>query len=322
MDQLGEQLEAAAIRGSEFLASTQLRSGALTDQLANPSRFLLSRRPSRASTFKVMGGADIWHTVSALAALRRVSSLYKGPAADVLPQAESFVQKNVYQEGGLSYWSTTHGLCCETSAFAALTMPALRRSLRSALRRVALPHGRWPQFILERQNGYSDYSAAPSVTGWVLSALHPEDRLIEGGLRYLAQSLAGREIWEGHIAYYLTPLYPAHVASLTLRKNSVLAWVLDAQGEEGGWGYGPTAEGEASVLPTSYALLTLNCFEPTTRIRRAAQRARAWLMARQRADGRFPLRPMPRALWYSGDVYATSMALLALLGAKDQSALS
>ena len=159
------------------------------------------------------------------------------------------------------------------------------------------------------------------MTGWVLSALNPEDRLLKGGLSYLRESLAGRDIWDGHIAYYLTPLYPAHVASLTLRRKSVLSWVLRTQNDEGGWGYGPTAQGPASVLPTSYALMTLGCFEPTPLIRRAAQRARAWLVAQQRGNGRFPLRPMPRALWYSGDVYATSMAILALLGRKDSSVL-
>src|SRR5690606_16699163 len=111
------------------------------------------------------------------------------------------------------------------------------------LRRVALPHGRWPQLLLERTNGYSDYSVAPSVTGWVLSALESNDRLRRAGLAYLDDALRGRAIWEGHAGYYQTPLYPAHVASLSLRKKSVLSWVLAHQTDEGGWCYGSKADG-------------------------------------------------------------------------------
>lgn len=268
-----------------------------------------------------MGGADVWHTVGALAAIERAARCGHPSPKGTLIRARDFVKKHVHSEGGLSYWSITRGLCCETTAFAASTIVGMRRAMRSVLRRVALPHGRWPQLILERDNGYSDYSAAPSVTGWVLCALGPDDARFEGGLRYLRESLEGRDIWDGHLAYYLTPLYPAHVASVSLRQKSVLSWVLRAQRADGGWGYGPRADGPSSVLPTSYALMTLECFESTPRLRNAIRRGHEWLVVRQRADGRFPLRPMPRALWYSGDVYATAMAILALLG-KDGGALA
>jgi hypothetical protein len=310
------QVQAAAQRGVDFLTKGQLRTGAITDPLTHPARFLLAQRPSRASTFKAMGGADIWHTVSALAALARANEAGARITPSTVSRGEKFVKAKEYPGGGLSYWSTTRGLCCETTAFAASTIPSLRRSSLSLLQRVALPYGRWPQLLLERSSGYSDYSAAPSVTGWVLGALKQNDRLRRAGLAYLDEALGGRDIWEGHAGYYMTPLYPAHVASLSLRKKSVLSWVLTSQNEQGAWGYGPRANGPSSVLPTSFALLTLACFEPTEKARRAAARAYSWLLSRQGADGRFPLGPAPRGLWYSGDVYATAMALLALLGRK------
>jgi hypothetical protein len=291
------QVQTAALRGVDFLTSSQLGTGAITDQLRDPARFVLARRPSRSSVFKAMGGADVWHTVSSMAAIERAASGGHSTRNGTLTRARAFVQDHVHPEGGLSYWSITHGLCCETTAFAASTVQGMRRASNSVLRRVALPHGRWPQFILERENGYSDYSAAPSVTGWVLNALGSKDPRYPGGLSYLRESLADRDIWEGHLAYYLTPLYPAHVASLALRRKSVLAWVLGAQGRDGGWGYGPRADGAPSVLPTSYALMTLECFEPSESIQRAARRGQAWLAQRQRAGGRFPLRPIPRGLW-------------------------
>lgn len=308
------QVQAAAQRGVDFLTSRQQSTGAVTDPLAHPARFLLSKRPSRASTFKAMGGADTWHTVSTLAALTRAQEEGLRVKRTAARRAEKFVRAQVYPGGGLSYWSKTRGLCCETTAFSASTIPRLKRSSLSVLRRVALPHGRWPQLLLERTSGYSDYSTAPSVTGWVLNVLEPNEPLARLGLTYLEEALGGREIWEGHAGYYLTPLYPAHVASLSLRKKSVLSWVLASQNDEGGWSYGPTARGPSSVLPTSFALLTLACFEPTRRTERASSRAISWLLSRQGADGRFPLGSVPRGLWYSGDVYATAVALLALLG--------
>ena len=311
----------AAFRGAEFLASSQLRIGAINDQLKQPARFLAARRPGRSSVFKAMGGADVWHTVSSMAALARASARGHRVDPSVTRRAAEFVKGQVHPEGGLSYWSITRGLCCETTSFAASILRGMRRSLCSVLRRVALPHGRWPQLLLERDTGYSDYSAAPSVTAWVLSALGDRDRCFAAGLRYLRESLGAREVWDGHVAYYATPLYPAHVASLAWRRTSVLRYVLAAQRPDGGWGFGGRGDGASSVLPTSYALMTLECFEPTPRGRSAVRRARGWLLRQQRADGCFPLGRVPRALWYSGDVYATSMALLALLGRKDDSAL-
>lgn len=322
MEQSRTQVEEAALRGGEFLTSSQLATGALTDQLRDPARFLMARRPSRASVFKAMGGADVWHTVSALSALNRIFTRTRTKHDGARKKGEDFVRRHVHQEGGLSYWSTTRGLCCETTSFAAATIPQLSRSLRAVLRRVALPHGRWPQLLLERDNGYSDYSVGPSVTAWVLSAIGSSDPRFKRGLNYLTEALHGREIWDGHAGYYLTPLYPAHVASISLRRKSVLKWVLSNQKRDGGWGYERHERSRSSVLPTAYALLTLDCFDSDAAIRRAVQRGHFWLLARQRHDGRFPLNPRPNGLWYSGDVYASSMAILALLGRKDDGVLS
>jgi hypothetical protein len=251
-----------------------------------------------------MGGADIWHTVNALAAFRAVG--LRNAAA------ESFVARQLAAGVGLSYWSARSGLCIETTSAMALIADAeSRRLLRGVLQRYALPGGRWASFIIDGPGGYESYLVAPSVTAWAVTALAPSDPLREPGLAYLRESLGERAIWAPHAAFYGTPFYPAHVAAPLLPWEGIGAYALATQDGSGGWGFGDPPEG-VSTLPTALAMRVLQALPPTPESRAALARAARWLVATQSADGAFPIGSRPDDVWYAGTVYATCVAVLAL----------
>jgi hypothetical protein len=128
-----------------------------------------------------VGGCDVWHTVNAVMAL---SAIRETSAA-----ACCYVSSKALDGGGLPPSSGGPGICAETTAAAALAIPALRTTNLAALRRHALPHGRWFCFFGVRLHDYDFYVSGPSVTGWVLTALGTDDALAETGRRYLVESL-------------------------------------------------------------------------------------------------------------------------------------
>lgn len=292
--------------GLDFLAECQMGNGSIQEPVADPLAILT--RPSSLSPsegFHAMAGADIWNTVTTLGLFKRHGRNTR--------RLESFLRPFIRKGTGLSYWSARDGFCCETTAaMARLATPTDRRRLVHCLRQKALPNGRWASFILDAPGGYETYLTAPSVTAWILSALDPSDPQFAPGLGYLEQLLTDRPIWTIHPAFYLTPFYPAHVASRLLPRKTVLAYTLSTQNISGGWGFGDPPSGAPCSLPTALALQTLRAFPARSGVRRAIERGRDWLVSAQESNGAFPLGKAPKELWYVGAVYSTCLALAAL----------
>ena len=290
---------AAAHRAAEYLLRSERASGAITESVRGSSGVV-------DVLFRLADGADVWHTVNALLAIQA--------AGRTSAAAVAFVRDQVRKEGGLPYWSARPGLCIETTAAGALALPELRPTLVPALRRYALPEGRWATFILDEPGGFDHYLTAPSVTAWALAALGGNDPLVDTGRRYLRDTRDARGIWAAHDACYATPFYPAHLAAAQVPdRDAVLAFTVESASPSGGWGFGDPPREDASTLPTAWALLTLLACDPTLATAGpAATRAADWLLAAQRDDGSFPAAPLPPDIFYTGSVYATSVATVAL----------
>jgi hypothetical protein len=297
------QCRAAAERGGSFLESCHAHNGAVLEPVADPLVVLRGgAQLSAGAVFHTAGGADVWHTVHAVAAYARLGRRHQS--------AEPFVEQSLLSDGGLCYWSARVGLCVETTSAAALAMPHIRRNLRAVLRRHALPQGRWSNYILDDVGGYARYAVGPSVTGWALCALPPSDPRRNAGSAYLREALGQRHVWAADPAFYGTPFYAAHVAARILPDPRVLEYTLATQDSSGGWGFGDPP-GPPSALPTALALLTLDCFSDQ-RIALARERGQRWLCEAQRHDGSFGLDYMPAEIWFAATVYATAVAVLAL----------
>jgi hypothetical protein len=300
-------------RAAEFLLACQFPSGAINDRLPDPLAALSAARPSRRLHFRLRGGADVWHTTSAITALRCTGRSNRA--------AEGFVRSKLSDSGELSYWSAFPGLCIETCSAAFQALPSERARLGATIVRHALPGGRWPNAIVPAAGGYDVYSTGPSVTAWALGTLGREHAsLARVGRRYLEETRVEGGLWRAHPAFYATPFYPAHLAirfapSQTVRAEIVAA-TLARQTESGGWGF--SADGKPSALPTALALSTVvfgGVRTPTTA--RALKRAAGWLVANQTRKGFFRLSPAPAVVFYAGPVYATCVALTALAGAAE-----
>jgi hypothetical protein len=289
----------AARRAADFLCRRQLPSGEINEAVEP------SRGPT-ATLFRAARGCDVWHTVNAVLALSAVGETSEA--------ACRYVSSKALEGGGLPPSSGGPELCSETTAAAALAIPALRLTSLAALRRHALPHGRWICFFGLRLHDYDFYVSGPSVTGWALTALGGEDSLAEAGRRYLVETLGPHGIWNAHDLFYCTPFYPAHIAAAWLPdRRAVLRYTLGTVGPTGGWGFGDPPDAQPSTLPTAWALLTLLACDPTLATARGvAIRAAQWLVDAQTEDGSLPIDPCPGRVWYSGSVYATSVAITAL----------
>jgi hypothetical protein len=294
-------------RAIAYLLTCQLPSGAINDVIAHPLAALAKVRPSRRLAFRLKGGADIWHTTQAILAF---SAAGRSNSA-----AERFVRSRVSRRGELSYWSGHPSLCIETCSAAWHALPSQRRRLASTLVRHALPGGRWPNFILPGQGGYDSYLAGPSVTAWALGALGASHPLATEARTYLRETVAPDGLWRAHPAFYATPYYPAHlaVAHVGQKRGAVVRATLGQQSTTGGWGFAGFAD-RPSPLPTGLAIRTLIAAGVNTpRCKRSLRRAVRWLLSSQSANGAFHLAPAPAVLFYAGDVYATCVAISALI---------
>jgi len=297
-------------RAAEFLLACQFPSGAINDRIPDPLGALTAGRPSRRLHFRLRGGADIWHTTSAIAAL--------GRAGRSNPAAERFVRSKLSDTGELSYWSAYPSLCIETCSAAYQALPSERARLREAIVRHALPGGRWSTSLAPATDGYDAYLAGPSVTAWALGTLDRKHHgLAKAGRGYLATTLGEEGLWRAHPAFYATAFYPAHLAIRYLPskplRDAVVAATLRQQTERGGWAF--SVGGKPSALPTALALSTLLAGGArTTGAVRAVKRGTGWLLANQTRTGAFSLSPAPAVLFYAGDVYATCVAAMALAG--------
>jgi hypothetical protein len=292
-----------------YLLECQLPSGAINDPVDDPLAALA--RPTRRLAFRLANGADIWHTVNALLALQAV--------AQVNEAAARFVRGKLTRQGALSYWSAHPSLCIETCAATAHALPGLRARLARTIERHALPGGRWPNFLLPGVGGYDAYATGPSVTAWALSILGQGHRLAPSGRAYLRETMSDQGLWRSHGAFYATPYYPAHLAVACMAdRQRVVRAVLRRQRDDGGWGFGDDGSAPASALPTGFAMLTLAAGGAASdAVRRALERARRWLLGRQDPRGGFAIAPVPRALFYAGNVYATCVAIRALVRADE-----
>jgi hypothetical protein len=305
-------MRVAMERAAEFLLSCQFPSGAINDRIANPLAALTVVRPSRRLSFRLKGGADIWHTTNAIAALSRIGRSNRA--------AEHFVRSKLTASGELSYWSAYPSLCIETCSAACHAMPRERARLRATIVRHALPGGRWATSMVPAAGGYDAYLAGPSVTAWALGALGREPaRLARAGRSFLQNTLSEDGLWRAHPAFYATSFYPAHLAIRfvpTATKAAVVAATLRRQTASGGWGF--IADGRPSSLPTAFALSTLvGSGVKTSRLVRAIGRAVRWLLENQKSAGGFRLSPAPAVVFYAGDVYATAVATMALAEAAE-----
>jgi hypothetical protein len=300
-------------RAAEFLLACQFPSGAINDRIPDPLAALTAARPSRRLHFRLKGGADIWHTTNAIAALRRTGRSNLA--------AERFVRSKLSATGELSYWSIYPSLCVETCSAAYQALPGERTRLRATIVRHALPGGRWSTSLVPTADGYDAYLAGPSVTAWALGTLGREhDSLARAGRSYLATTLGEDGLWRAHPAFYATAFYPAHLAIRFLPSKALRAAVVAAtlrqQTEGGGWAF--SAGGKPSALPTALALSTLLAGGArtigTSAGRRAVKRGASWLLAHQARTGAFALSPAPAVLFYAGDVYATCVTTMALAG--------
>jgi hypothetical protein len=298
-------------RAAEFLLACQFPSGAINDGIPDPLAALTAARPSRRLHFRLRGGADIWHTTNAIASLRRAGRSNRA--------AERFVRSKLSASGELSYWSAFPGLCIETCSAVFQALPSERARLRATIVRHALPGGRWPNAIVPAAGGYDVYRTGPSVTAWALGTLgRDQSSLARAGRSYLEETRSEDGLWRAHPAFYATPFYPAHLAirfmpSQTVR-TAIVSATLARQTESGGWGF--SADGKPSALPTALALSTLvSGGVRTTTTVRAVKRAVGWLVRNQSRKGAFRLSPAPAVVFYAGDVYATCVALAALADA-------
>ena len=300
-------------RAAEFLLACQFPSGAINDRIPDPLAALTAARPSRRLHFRLKGGADIWHTTNAIAALGRTG---RSNGA-----AERFVRSKLSASGELSYWSAHPSLCIETCSAAYQALPSERARLRATIVRHALPGGRWSTSLMPTADGYDAYLAGPSVTAWALGTLGREHgSLARAGRSYLASTLGEEGLWRAHPAFYATSLYPAHLAIRFLSaqdlRDAVFAATLRRQTESGGWAF--LAGGKPSALPTALAVSTLVAGGVRTTVGvRAVKRGAGWLLANQTRTGAFSLSPAPAVLFYAGDVYATCAATMALAGATE-----
>jgi hypothetical protein len=159
----------------------------------------------------------------------------------------------------------------------------------------------------------------PSVAGWVLQALGPDDPLAAAARHYLVRTLSEDGMWRGHEAFYATPFYPSHLCIGGLEApDSVVRWTLDSVGPGGAWGFGDPPAQEPSVLPTAWALLTLLAVPMlTAESKDVARGAVSWLIGSQEPGGGFAAEPRPPGLFYTGRLYATAVAIMALVRAQE-----
>src|SRR5205823_2275603 len=101
----------AARRGAAFLCRRQLPSGEINESV-EPSRGPI------VTIFRAARGCDVWHTVNAVMALGAVGETSEAPCR--------YVGSKALEGGGLPPSSGGPGLCSETTAAAALVIPALR----------------------------------------------------------------------------------------------------------------------------------------------------------------------------------------------------
>jgi hypothetical protein len=295
----------AAQRAADWLEGCLDVRGRALDPVGDPLAALRGV-PSRAVLYRLAGGSDIWHTAAVVRALRACG---RDPRASV-----AFLSDVAGPDAGASHWSARPALCFETVAAVALVLPERRASAAALARRMALPGPSWTAFLLEGAGGHAAYCTAPSVNGWVLGLLDPAEPLAEQARGWLRASRRSDGGWLAHDGFYGTPLYAAHVCAAHVGDDALVRHVRSLRCADGGWGFGQALADTSSPLTTAWALQALlACGVP--RDDADVQRAVRFLLRCQSDDGRFPLGACPEPVFYTGDLYTTACAVLALADA-------
>jgi hypothetical protein len=293
----------AAQRAADWLEGCLDARGRALDPVAEPLA-ALHRVPSRAVLYRLAGGSDVWHTAAVVRALRAC-----GREASV-----SWLAEVVGSHAVASHWSARPALCFETVAAVALVLPERRAAAAALARRMALPGPTWTAFLLEGAGGHAAYCTAPSVSGWVLGLLDPAEPLAEDARDWLRAVRGVDAGWRAHDGFYGTPLYAAHVCAPHVGDEALVRHVRSLRAVDGGWGFGEEPAAASSPLPTAWALQALlACGVP--RDDADVQRAVGYLLRCQADDGRFALGACPESIFYTGDLYATACAVIALADA-------
>lgn len=316
---------AAASRACQWLASQQQPNGAIAfrGRILNP---------------------NVWETANALIALIKFDpKQYQ----DIITKGFAFLDASWVDTGGLPesadrLLGPNKSHCVETTgtamrAYAAGGKTKQVEALEKFLFSVQEPEGEWKIGYPEAKdfpNG-KVLEVFPSVTGFALAgtATDPVDRAkAERGLAWLKAQQKPEGDWGAYPDYFWTPYYATSQivagfagwghANDPVVKNA-LKYTRDHQNSDGSWGDAGEPLTPSRELWTGLALRTLEA-APDPQSAAAIQRGVAYLIAHQQPDGR----------WIGGyfksivvpdsekkeDVYATSLAVVALLDAPKRAA--
>ena len=275
----------------------------------------------------------IWDTANAVVAL---SFLNKLNYNETINKAARFLNMVKRSDGGF-YMTTTskEEYCIETTAVAMLALYLADENIsdtREFLVGKQDAQGYWKigiPFIIEDKR-------FPSVTGYALVALTLTDednehakynitRNITKALDFLASTQLEDGSWNSSWMYYDTPYYATYIdvwAAEIYGKADIIEkaidFVLTTQNSDGSWGF--AAEGRPSKeLRTTLALNTLlvsGACKKNEKCKKRVEKGIQWLIKKQRPDGSW------NGGYFMGtekkeDIYATSMAMLALIRYKN-----
>ncbi|MCD6557883.1 MAG: hypothetical protein J7K31_02510 [Candidatus Aenigmarchaeota archaeon] len=273
----------------------------------------------------------IWDTANAVVVLSLLDKSYYN---ETINKSVRFL--NIVKRSNGSFYMTTtakEDYCIETTAVSLIALNLVDENIsdtRNFLANKQNVKGYWeigtPFIIVDKR--------FPSVTGYAVVAL----ALTDGGsntkhitfnitkaLDFIASTQLEDGSWGSSPMYYDTPYYATYVdvwAAELYDRNEIiekaLGFVLRTQNSDGSWG--SSAKGRPSKeLRTALALNTLlvsDTCEKNEKCKKRIEKGVQWLIKKQRPDGS----------WNGGyfvgtekkeDIYATTMAMLALIRYKN-----
>lgn len=292
----------------KWLRLQQASSGFYLDPVHDPLAILRDPHPDRSALYKLGGGCDVWHTTMIVRALKSLG------LTD--PKAEAALRAAAWTPGSWPHWRAQVALCVETSCAIAEIFPDCRPDIIQMLEKHALPDGSWATVLTGEAGGWTHYVSGPSVSAWALSVLAASHPLAQAATAALHRNRQ-QGLWRGHDGFYGSGLYVAALSAPYVGDDALVGAICQLQQGDGGWGF-DSAPQSSATLPTAWAILALRaCQHQRLRsagISDAITRGCDYLWAQQVPDGHFPGLPRPEAIFYTGDLFATTQALIALQG--------